>query len=226
MQSSLTQFFLGTALAASLVIGTASASHAAGIPLDTNGLVDQEQILGYFNGGLAGNGSGPGPNYGVVFGSGAFNQVSVLNGGAGSFQGVPLRGPNAVLFSSSGADTIDVAGGFTSGLSFFYSSFLGGEVDIWSGLDGTGTLLASITLGANFEDHCDASATTSFCSWDEGSASFAGTAESIDFSNVADLTAIGDLTLGSAIPAPEPASLALFATGFAALGFFRRQRRA
>jgi hypothetical protein len=41
---------------------------------------------------------------------------------------------------------MDVAGGFTTSVTsfqFFYSAFQAGSVSVFSGLDGTGTLLAS-----------------------------------------------------------------------------------
>ena len=51
-------------------------------------------------------------------------------------------------FNSGVGDVMDVAAGFTTGLSFFYAAAEPGTVAVWSGLDGTGVELASISLAA------------------------------------------------------------------------------
>ena len=219
MTNSLTKFFLGTALAAGLVIGTASASHA-GIALDTSDLQDTESVGSYFSGAKDANGNA-GPNLGATFGAGGVNLVSVESGGTGAFSGIPAGSKNAVFFSSTlGSDVVNFANGFRNDLSFFYSSVTGGEVDIWSGVNGTGTELASFIFGANDDPTACTDPNVSFCSWTEASIEFKGTAGSIDFTGAADTTAFGDLAV------PEPTTLALFASGFAMLGFYRRQNRA
>jgi hypothetical protein len=217
MTNSLTKLFLGTALAASLVIGTNSAAHA-GIGFNTSDLLDSESIGSYFSGAKDLN-NNAGPNLGVTFGDGAINQVSVLSGGTSPFSNLPAGGPNAIFFSSLGSDIVNFANGAHYDLSFFFSSFTGGEIDIWSGLNGTGTELASFVFGPNDDPSACTDSDVSFCQWTDATIEFAGTAGSIDFSG-AGVTAFGDLAV------PEPATLALFASGFAMLGFYRRQNRA
>jgi len=60
---------------------------------------------------------------------------------------------------------MDVAAGFTTGFSFYYSSADAGSVDVYSGLDGTGTLLASVPLVAQYDVGCSAGASTPWCNW-------------------------------------------------------------
>lgn len=179
-----------------------------------------EQVLNYYDGGFGGSGSGPGPNYGVTFSSNAI---------VGCEQGTPCANtsaanapsaPNVMFFLSGTAATMDVAGGFDTGFSFYYSAQVGttGSVDVWSGLDGTGTLLASFTLPSTPNPY------TVFVPI---GVSFLGTAELVQFGGVANFIAFDDVTFGSASPGvPEPAAWALMLTGLAAAGGALRRRRA
>jgi hypothetical protein len=45
------------------VLMLALAANAGVVTLTFNGLQDQEEVLNYYDGGLGGNGSGPGPTY-------------------------------------------------------------------------------------------------------------------------------------------------------------------
>lgn len=179
-----------------------------------------ETVLDYYNGGFGGAGSGPGPNYGVSFSSNAI---------VGCEQGTPCAdtaaanapsSPNIMFFLSGPAATMDVAGGFTTGFSFYYSMQVGttGFVNVWSGLDGTGSLLASFALNPTPNPY------TVFVPI---GVSFAGTAESIEFGGVANFVAFDDVTFGSSTPGgiPEPAEWALMLTGLAAAGGALRRRR-
>ena len=214
--------------AASLVIaaslGFASTANAT-ITLTFVGLQNQEQILNYYNGGFGGSGSGPGPNYGITFGADSRATISQDDGGTGDFNGAPFN--TVAFFETSVGDVMNVASGFTTGFSFFYSSpDVPGSVTVWSGPDDTGTLLANIVLpttpsgGAG----CD----TAFCPWVPFGVTFAGTAESVDFNGTGDEIGFSAVTLGSATPViPEPSTWVMMVIGFAGLGFagYRAKRK-
>jgi PEP-CTERM motif len=214
--------------AASLVIaaslGFASAANAT-IVLTFVGLQDQEQILNYYDGGLGGSGSGPGPNYGITFGADSLALISQDNGGTGHFNGAPYD--TVAGFQSGSGDIMNIASGFTTGVSFYYSSPLApGSVTVWSGLNGTGTLLADITLAITPVGvaGCD----TVFCPWVPFGVTFSGTAESVDFSGTAAEIGFSAVTLGSATPViPEPSTWTMMVVGFAGLGFagYRAKRK-
>jgi len=155
---------------------------------------------------------GTGGNLGVVFGSGSL-ALTPAPGGNGNFTNAP-SGDTVLFFSGATGDVMNVAGGFTTGFSFFYSApFDPGSVTVWSGLDGTGTPLASLSLPVN------GACTTAFCTWTAAGVSFSGTAASVDFSGSAENAFFDNITLGSATPGggttptPEPATILLLAVG-------------
>lgn len=214
-------------VAASFLVFTLAAS--ASTVLDTSALGDEVSIGNYFDGGYAGNGVGPGPSDGVVFSGNSLSIISDLNGGGGNFQDNPSGNPIAFFLSGSG-DDLDIAGGVTGGFSFYYSSADAGDVYVYSGLDGTGTLLATIPLTDQFDVDCAPGATTSFCNWTAVGATFSGTAESIDFNGVENEVGFDEITLGSGTPGtspvPEPGTFVLLGSGLLALAGAARRRLA
>jgi hypothetical protein len=214
-------------LAMILVLGAVAAQ--ATIVLTFEGLGDQEQVLNYYNGGFGGNGSGPGPNYGITFGTDSLSIISQAAGGSGDFDGAPSM-PTILFFLSGPGDIMNVAAGFNTGFSFFYSSpFNAGSVTVFSGLDGTGSVLASLTLpptpdGTTFGPPC--SGLYDYCPWVPIGVTFSGTAMSVDFSGTADQIGFDDVTLGSANPTPEPGTLIMFGSGVLGLaGVIRRKMK-
>lgn len=132
-------------LALVLLVGVVAAQ-AGTIVLTFEGLKDEETVLNYYNGGFGGSGSGPGPNYGITFGSDSLALISGEFGGSGNFSGAPSM-PTVLFFLTGPGDIMNVPAGFTTGFSFFYSAINApGVVNVYSGLDGTGTLLASLNL--------------------------------------------------------------------------------
>jgi hypothetical protein len=127
--------------------------------------------------------------------------------------------PNVMFFLGGNAATMDVAAGFTTGFSFFYAAQVNttGFVDVWSGLDGTGTLLNSFILPPTPNPY------TVFVPI---GVTFAGTAESVQFGGVANFIAFDDVTFGSSSPGvPEPATWALMLMGVAGAGAAARASR-
>ncbi|MGA2541370.1 MAG: PEP-CTERM sorting domain-containing protein [Verrucomicrobiota bacterium] len=167
--------------------------------LDFTGLQDLEFIGNYYDGGFGSDGSGPGPNYGITFGPYAQAIISSTVGGTGDFQNAPS---DTVAFFQAGPGAImDKAAGFTTGFSFFYSAIKDpGSVTVWSGLDGTGTLLASLALPTT---PSLPGFPTTFNDWIPVGVTFAGTAESVNFSGTADWIGFDDITLGG-LPSPIP----------------------
>jgi hypothetical protein len=217
--------FLGALCACALAT---TALNAATV-LTFEGLGDQEAVLNYYNGGKGGNGSGPGANYGVSFGADSLAIISNTAGGSGNFDGNPSG--NTILFFLNGpGDVMNVSAGFTKGFSFFYSSpFNTGSVQVYSGLNGTGTLLANLSLPTTPQGEGTGSCNSfdAYCPWVPFGVSFSGTAMSAVFTGTANHIGFDDITLGSSKPgnAPEPASILMLGSGVAALGLLRLRKR-
>ena len=184
------------ALVAVLSAASSYSLLASPVVLTFEGLQDQEQILNYYNGGFGGSGSGPGPNYGISFGADSRSIISSLAGGSGNFSGQP-SGIACAFFLSGAGDVMDVPAGFNTGFSFYYSTFVPGSVTVWSGPDGTGALLASLTLPATGND---AGTFPQFNVWLPVGVAFGGTAESAIFTGSANQIGFDDITLGSQTP--------------------------
>jgi hypothetical protein len=212
------------------MIGLAApAAYASATILTFEGLQDGEQILGFYNGGLGSDGSGPGGNVGVTFSANAFAATDSNSGGSGNFAGEPTP-KTVVFFVSGGPDVMNVDGGFTTAFSFFYSGIdQGGSIDIWSGLDATGTLLATLAVPQTSSGHgSSACGTVDFCPFFQLGTTFPGTAHSVDFGGAADQFFFDNLTLGtpgSSAPVSEPVTLALFGTWLAGTAWARRRGR-
>jgi uncharacterized protein (TIGR03437 family) len=166
------------------------------------GLQDQEPVLDYYNGGRGGFGSGPGPNYGITFGSGALAIIGQSSGGTGNFEGNP-SGKTIGFFLTGGGLIMNVAAGFTGGFSFDYAAAsTSGAVTVYDGPNATGNVLATIPLPVT-GGNCGGSPFTYSC-WKAQGVSFSGTARSVNFGGVANLIGFDDITLGSQTPAPPP----------------------
>ncbi len=90
------------------------------VTINFEGLSDQEPVEDYYAGGLGGFGTGPGPDFGVVFSENVLAFIDSDEGGTGPVANEPSPdtvGSHAVGFLTA----ISVPGGFT-GLSFFYTT--------------------------------------------------------------------------------------------------------
>lgn len=158
-------------------------------------LKNLEFINQFYDGGKGSLGSGPGPNLGLQFTANAQTIVSASKGGSGNFINNPGGYP-VMFFQTGDAVTMTATNGIGVALWFYYSALQTGKATVYAGPNGTGTILASITLPPN-NSGCT---TYKLCVWSAVSAPLSTTAGSITFAGVADYLAIGSIHLGSAIP--------------------------
>lgn len=202
------QNLLIAGVSASLILGGSSTAWAAPIVLTFEGLGDQTPIGDYYNG-------GGGPNYGISFGADSLSIISNQDGGSGNFSNAP-SGDTVAFFLSGPGDVLNKSSGFDTGFSFYYADQVGytGSVSVYSGLDGTGTLLASLDL---------ASTPDPYNVFLPIGVAFSGTAESVVFSGSANYIAFDNITLGSSTAmstVPLPASAPMFGAALLALAGF------
>jgi len=219
---------------AALVFGATAAAPRTGRSqlLTFEGLlplfVNNAPIGNFYNGGA-------GPNLGVEFAPNASalclsTLTSLCSPTSRGGQGDPASQNGALFFLSGGSTFLNRAAGFTDELSFFYSSaFQPGSFSIWSGLNGTGELLASMALGPTPVFGCPGYSAL-FCPFVAAGISFSGTARSVVFAGADNQLVLDDVMLGASSPTeptttPEPASTVLAATGLAAIGILTRRRR-
>jgi hypothetical protein len=174
------------------------ASTALATTIDFDSISSGASVDSYYAGGMDSAGE-VGPNYGVTFTPGDWITLS----GFGE-----TSQPN-LAFSASGLGVIDFASG-TPSISFTYGGFTDSTLNVYSGLDGTGTLLASDLLPANDPN-----------AFSFESLPFTGTAMSVVLSAGSGQFGLDDLTFGAV---PEPASWAMMVLGFALAGAAVRKR--
>ncbi len=111
---------------------------------------------------------------------------------------------------------MNVAAGFTTGFSFNHANINdAGSVSVYSGLSGTGTLLATLAIPITTTGPgCETTYDAGFCPFVADGISFSGTAESVSFAGVENQIVFDDVTFGSSTPGgvPEPAALTLLTT--------------
>ena len=181
------------------------------VTLTFSGLSNTEQALNYFSGGYGSLGSGPGPNYQINFSSNAIV--------AGGRKGNMLTGTGAVV--------MDVHTEFANSVKLSYVALAPEVVNVWSGYDGSGSLLATMTLLPNASCH-----SVTQCGWAQAGESFTGIAASVTFSGAGGQFGIGSIELGApyrgksgTIATPEPSSIVLLPTGFAGLMWIYMRRK-
>jgi hypothetical protein len=210
-------------LVVSLLVASAASANAT-IVLNFEGVGDLATVGNFYNGGA-------GANYGINFSNNALGIVDSDAGGNGNFGGEPS--PNTVLFFLDGdAATMDVAAGFDTGFSFFYSAInQSGFINVYDGLGATGNILATLNLPVTPSNGGDPNG--NFSPFYAIGINFSGIAHSVDFGGTVNQIGFDDVTLGSEVaggtaPVPEPGTIALLGLGMAGLAFYgkRRQKKA
>lgn len=198
-------------------------AYANSTSLTFQGLKDGEAISNFYNGGTGGFGSMSNYNFGITFSSNALAIKSYLKGGSGGFN--PTQTTSTALFFTGTSGYMNVSGGFNNGINFLYVAGATGTVTVWSGANGTGTVLATINLAPNGGSGSGCSGYPSLCNWTAVGLSFSGTAQSVSFSGASNQLGITDITIGSSRAAvPEPSSLLLFGSGLLVLSSRLRRR--
>ena len=182
-----------------------------------------EEILNYYDGGTDQYGD-VGPSDGITFSDTALalgQYPDAPNSNTGNEPG----GGNGLIFLSGTEATMNVPVGFTTGFSFYYDapSDDSGSINVWSGPNDTGTLLATLDLPGTSTNSDE----PYYANWTPIGVTFSGTAESVDFAGTENYIAFADVTLNSGTPseaAPEPSTWALLVGGIGLLAFVRLRR--
>lgn len=172
----------------------------ATIMIDFEGLQTYEEVNNFYNGGLGSFGSGPGPAWGIVFtGTMTAEETHVdanfYNEPSFETVGFIIQGTWGTLTEF----TLNKPDGFVGGFSFYYCSVPDGispppaTCSIYSGLDGTGTLLATISMPTT---PTIAPFDKVYNHWELVGAPFVGTAQSAKFIVYSNQTGIDDIRFG------------------------------
>lgn len=203
----------GLALA-SAVVPSASAATL----LTFEGIGSGDTIANYYNGGTGGD-------LGISFVNG-LALVDGDSGGGGNIANEP-SGQTVAFFSYGPAYLINVAAGFTDEFGFYYSAYSAGSVNVYSGLNGTGDVLGTLSLTAQYNTGCSGDPSGDFCNFTLASVGFAGTARSISFMGTQNFVVFDDIMFGplAAGAVPETASWGMMILGFGVIGGAARYRR-
>jgi hypothetical protein len=198
---------------AAAALAASATAHAQVTLLTFEGLANSTAVGNFYAG------------QGVTFSPNTLALIAGNAGGSGNFTNAPSM-PTIMFFLSGDAAVMNVAAGFTTGFSFFYSSIsASGFANVYDGPDGTGNILATINLAPLGSGGTPGAA---YDRWSSVGASFSGTARSVAFGGVQNAIGFDNVTFGSAtavIPLP-PAAMAGTVTllGLGGLSAFRRRR--
>src|SRR4051812_3801536 len=113
-------------------IGFAAPAEAS-IVLTFEGVGNLASVNNFYNGGTDSVGNS-GTNYGINFSSNSIGNIDADAGGGGNFANEPSPSTD-LIFLSGGAATMNVAAGFDTGFSFYYSGNEPGFVNVYDGLN-------------------------------------------------------------------------------------------
>ena len=225
----------GAIAAAAISLCAAGSASAAVVSLNFEGVnaaygnSNAARVLEFYNGGTSSDGT-QGTNYGISFSGNAqaicLNSTTVFCTNT-SRGGLAPGSDKGGLFFLDGKETfMNVAAGFDTGFSFNYVSVsFEGAVNVYDGLNGTGTVLAVLNLLPN-AGSCPGYG-ADFCPFSAQGVAFAGTARSVGFAGVANQIVFDDVTFGSVTPGvPEPETYALMLAGLATVAAITRRRKA
>lgn len=199
-----------------LFAACAAPSAFATTTIDFEAVTSYASIADFYNGGTDSAGKA-GPALGISFGGDAIAVDNDLQ--VAQFSNAPS--PVGVMAPVGSDSALNAAAGFAGSIGFYYSSSAAivGGLQVWSGLDGTGTLLASFDLAANADSGCNDSP---YCHFDALDAAFSGVAHSVTFGNAVGVAAFDNLTVAVV---PEPSTYATMAAGLVGLAVVARRRR-
>jgi hypothetical protein len=203
-------------LIAALSLLSAAPAFAVNITIDFETAAGYSNpILEHYNGGVDSLGQ-PGANLGVSFTAGA---VALSNDALGPYY-LNAPSPLTVMYADNANAVMNVSAGFVDRLKFSYSSSVNAldAVGIYSGLNGTGTLLATASLFGNAQIGCTGAA---YCRFDLTSVRFAGVARSVTFAGNAPEVLYDNITISAV---PEPGTWLLMSGGALLLGMAKRRK--
>jgi len=194
----------------------AAPAFSAAVTLDFEGASSFQSLDGFYNGGTD-TGGASGTNYGVSFG---LDALALSNDELGPYySNAPTSG--AVLAPVGLDAALNASTGFIGQASFYYSAVEDTSVSIFSGLNGTGTLLGTIELLANAQN--GGCSDTAYCYWSLASLSFSGVAQSIQFGDAANVAGFDNVSLA---PVPLPAAVWLMLSALGGVGVITRRKPA
>ena len=212
------KFAMKTLLALAVAASGVSAMAASGyqpITIDFKGVNSFDSIGAYYHSDTdtAGN---SGSDYGVAFTPAA---LGLANDAVDTYF-VNAPSPLNVMFASDTSAFMNVAAGFVNAASFYYSSTTSAPnaIQIFSELNGGGSLLGSFSLNQNTPQNCTGAA---YCNFEKTTVMFAGLAKSISFGGNSGNVAFDDVTI---TPVPEASTYAMLALGLGAIGLYARRR--
>ncbi len=177
--------------------------------LDFNDLQVGEEVLGYYDGGFGSLGTGPGPTLGVTFTADFFTVDQGVFG--------PPSQAEELTTTSGIMDVLPAFGGSGGTFSFYYTNSgpNNGAVSLYSGLDGTGSLVTTISLPPT--PTFSAASPLAGLPGPFESAIFTGTAGTLVFDNVT----FSPPGVGPVLP--EPSSISLLFIGLLAVWLSARK---